>query len=169
MIRLVRPDSPRLWAIAGQLVDEYAASLSMGLEFQNFARERQALAAAYGAPQGFFLLARHQDAWAGCGGWRHFSETACEMKRLFVRPERQGGGVGRAIATALIADARARGYSTMLLDTWPSMTAAQGLYRSLGFEPAAPYRFNPVAGTQFFQLRLEPLRRVQSLSRCPLP
>ena len=42
----------------------------------------------------------------------------------------------------------------MRLDTMPSMEAARGLYRSLGFEEIEAYRHNPVHGTTFFQLEL---------------
>jgi len=41
-----------------------------------------------------------------------------------------------------------------LLDTLPSMQAAQSLYQSLGFKPVDAYRFNPVVGTTFLELKL---------------
>jgi hypothetical protein len=56
MLRLVRPDSPRLWAIARQLVEAYAASLDVDLGFQDFGREIESLATDYGPPGGCFLL-----------------------------------------------------------------------------------------------------------------
>jgi putative acetyltransferase len=79
----------------------------------------------------------------------------CEMKRLHVVPGMQGRGVGRAIAQALIQDARHRGYHTMLLDTLPSMKAAVALYVSLGFRATAAYRYNPVPGAIFLELPLQ--------------
>ena len=60
MIALVRPTSAALWEEAARLVDEYAASLDVALDFQNFAHERAHLAEEYGPPHGAFLLA--QDA-----------------------------------------------------------------------------------------------------------
>ena len=154
MVALIRATSPDEWAVAGRLVDEYAASLGIALDFQNFAHERTHLAEEYGPPHAMFLLATDAGAFVGCGGLRRHSEAACEMKRLYVTPQGQGRGVGRQIALALIADARAMGYRTILLDTLPSMQRAQRLYRSLGFEPTAPYRFNPVEGTAFLALDL---------------
>src|SRR5688572_9440744 len=122
MVILVRPESPDLWRAAAVLVDDYAASLGVPLDFQDFDRERAHLAEEYGAPDGVFLIAQDAGAYVGCGALRRFSDTACEMKRLYVRPSGEGKGSGRLLATTLIAEARRLGYRTMLLDTLPAMT-----------------------------------------------
>ena len=78
------------------------------------------------------------------------------MKRLFVRPAFQGTGLEDAGSPRRSSrqDAKKAGYESMRLDTLPSMTAARGLYRSLGFEEIDAYRPNPVHGTAYFELRL---------------
>ena len=154
MLTLVQPDSTELWDISRRLVEEYAASLGIDLGFQGFDHELDHLASEYGPPDGAFLLARQAGAFAGCGGLRRFSQSACEMKRLYVLPAHQDRGIGRMIAEALINRARNLGYKSILLDTLPSMTDAQALYMSLGFEPVTEYRFNPVPGTIFLKLEL---------------
>jgi GNAT superfamily N-acetyltransferase len=129
------------------LFREYADTLGVDLGFQGFEEEVAALPAGYDA-----LLVAGDGL--GCVGVRRFGDDDCEMKRLYVRPDGRGTGAGRALAEAAIGRARALGYARMLLDTMPFMTAAQDLYRSLGFVEIEPYRHNPVAGATFMELRL---------------
>ena len=154
MIALTRPDSPERWAEAARLVREYATSLGIDLAFQDFDHEIASLEHEYGPPDGHFLLAEAGGAFVGCGGFRRLSEMSCEMKRVYIVPSSRGTGVGRRIATALIAEARDRGYRAMLLDTLPTMRDAHRLYESLGFEPTEAYRYNPIEGTTFMRLVL---------------
>jgi putative acetyltransferase len=154
MVELLHPDSPSLWETARTLVREYAASLNVSLDFQNFDHELLHFEQEYAPPGGTFLLAQQNDRFCACGAFRRFSEIDCEMKRLYVRPSGRKLGLGRQIAVALIAEAKDFGYKRMLLDTLPTMQSAQSLYKSLGFEATEPYRFNPVAGTSFLKLEL---------------
>jgi putative acetyltransferase len=137
-----------------ELLAEYAASLGFGLEFQDFGRELRELPWEYERPEGRLLLAVDGDEVAGCVALRKLDEGVCEMKRLYVRPAFRRSGAGRVLAEAVIAEARSAGYERIRLDTVPSMEAARVLYRSLGFVEIEPYRFNPIAGTSFMELRL---------------
>jgi ribosomal protein S18 acetylase RimI-like enzyme len=136
------------------LFEEYAASLGFSLGFQGFDRELVELPGAYAPPAGRLLLARVDGAPAGCVGLRKIGDGICEMKRLFVRPQYHGTGLGRHLAAALINQAREAGYATMKLDTLPSMKAAIGLYESLGFRDTAPYTLSPIEGARFMELAL---------------
>jgi ribosomal protein S18 acetylase RimI-like enzyme len=77
------------------------------------------------------------------------------MKRLYVRPEARGRGVGKRLALDAIEFASAANYACIRLDTLESMTTAQRLYRELGFKEIPPYRHNPISGASFFELRLK--------------
>ena len=77
------------------------------------------------------------------------------MKRLYARPRVRGSGCGLFLAQRAIDWAIETGYKRMVLDTLPSMTAAQRLYERLGFRDIAPYRFNPVAGARFMARQLQ--------------
>ena len=149
---LASPQSSDEWLEARRLVEEYAASLGIDLSFQDFAQELESLSRYYVAPDGCFMLARRDGEVVGCGAVRRVSESACEMKRLYVITDRRGEGVGRMIVGALVDRARSLGYRSMLLDTLPAMKSAQALYASFGFAQTAPYRHNPMAGATYWKL-----------------
>jgi putative acetyltransferase len=143
--QVIRPAEPDDLEAVQDLLREYAASLQVDLSFQDFESE-------LADPLGFYEFVLHAEE--GCVALRRLDENTCEMKRLYVRPSARGTGLGRRLAEAVIAAARAHGYRRMLLDTLPTMEAAQALYRSLGFRETEQYRFNPVSGTTFLELEL---------------
>jgi ribosomal protein S18 acetylase RimI-like enzyme len=119
------------------LLREYEAGLGVSLCFQGFEAELAGLPGAYAPPRGQMLLVRAPDdvRLIGLVALRPVpaAQDLCEMKRLYVRPEARGLGLGRSLALAVMAEARRLGYGRMCLDTLPSMTEAQALYRALGF------------------------------------
>jgi putative acetyltransferase len=139
---------------ARRLVGEYVRGLGLDLGFQGIDRELEAFPAAYAPPRGRLLLARVDGRPAGCVGVRPFEGSICEMKRLYVRRGYRRLGLGRRLAIASVRAARRVGYRRMRLDTLGSMTAAIGLYRTLGFREIRPYRFNPEPGARYFELDL---------------
>jgi putative acetyltransferase len=142
-------------AVVRRLFEEYAASLGVDLSYQGFAAELAGLPGAYAAPRGRLLLASAEGTSSGCVALRPVDEQACEMKRLFVRPERQRFGLGRMLAARVIDEARVIGYSKILLDTLPCMHGALRLYQSFGFVRRPPYFQSPVEGNVFMELQLK--------------
>ena len=142
------------FASARSLFEEYAARLNIDLCFQGFAAELTQLREIYGPPSGCLLLASQREALVGCGAVRRLSSQACEMKRLYVRPEARGANLGRILAEGLVAKARSLGYARMLLDTLSGMLPAQTLYRSLGFRETSPYYANPLPDVVYMELAL---------------
>ena len=142
-------------AQARELFLEYAQSLGFSLCFQNFDEELARLPGDYAAPEGRLLLAEYESQLAGCIALHRLEPQICEMKRLYVRPQFRGKGLGRLLAERVITDARSIGYSHMRLDTVePVMSAAVAMYRTLGFKEIAAYRTNPNPGTMYLELLL---------------
>ena len=140
--------------VVRRLFREYADGLGVDLCFQGFEDELATLPGKYAQPAGRLLLAWDGDAPVGCVALRPLEDGACEMKRLYVRPQARGTQLGRRLAERICNEARALGYLRICLDTLPSMSAAVALYTSLGFRPTAPYVYNPVCGAMFLALEL---------------
>jgi putative acetyltransferase len=142
-------------AQARELFLEYAQSLGFSLCFQSFDKELADLPGKYAPPDGRLLIAEFSSQLAGCVALRQLDASICEMKRLYVRPQFRGQGLGRALAQRVIAEARALGYTHMRLDTVaPVMQDAVAMYRRLGFREIAPYCENPIAGALYMELQL---------------
>ena len=143
-------------AALARLFRDYAGSLDVDLAYQDFEGELAALPGKYAPPSGALLLAKDAAGAAiGCAALRALEPPGCcEMKRLYVSPAARGLGLGGRLVEAVIATAERLGYREIRLDTLPSMTAAQALYRKLGFEPMPHYYDTPIAGTEFMRRSL---------------
>lgn len=137
-----------------RLFREYAGEVGDCRCFAGFEAELAGLPGEYAAPGGALLVARAAGRPAGCVALRPISPEVAEMKRLYVRPEYRGSGLGRALANEAIATARRAGYLRLMLDTLPKMTEAIALYGSLGFRGRGPYSAQPTPGAIFFELAL---------------
>ena len=128
------------------LFREYADGLDVDLSFQDFDVE-------LADPLGFYVVVLLADE--GCVALRRIDDETCEMKRLYVLPAGRGTGLGRRLAEAVIAEARARGFlrgcDSTRFRRWDRRARST---RSLGFREIEPYRFNPVDGTAFLELEL---------------
>jgi putative acetyltransferase len=152
---LGQAESPAQIAQARELFLEYAQSLGFSLCFQNFDKELATLPGDYAPPYGRLLLAEYEARIAGCVALHKLENNICEMKRLYLRPQFRGKGLGRALADRIIAEARQIGYQRMRLDTVePVMKDAVAMYRRIGFREIAPYCTNPINGALYMELEL---------------
>jgi putative acetyltransferase len=155
MIEIIQAQTVTEIGAVRDLFVEYAQSLGFSLCFESFDKEITHLPGVYSPPRGRLLLAQVNGEPAGCAGLRPFADDICEIKRLYVRPEFRGSGLGREITERVIEEARKIGYSRMRLDTVSDrMQTAIELYRHIGFKEIAPYREMPVPTVIYMELDL---------------
>ena len=155
MIRIEQAETAEQIEEIRRLFREYEAWLGLDLCFQGFEAELAALPGKYAPPSGRLFLAAVDGKTAGCIALRKLEDGICEMKRLFVREDFRGFGLGNKLIEKLIDEARSEGYKKMRLDTLPGkMAKAAALYRSHGFRQIPAYYHNPYGETFFMQLDL---------------
>ncbi|MFM8305328.1 MAG: GNAT family N-acetyltransferase [Actinomycetota bacterium] len=93
-------------------------------------------------PDGVFLVGWVDDTPVACGGLRRHDATTAEIKRMYVVPEHRGCGYSRLVLRELEAQARARGYTGMVLETGVEQPEAVALYESEGYTRIAGYGFS---------------------------
>jgi len=154
-LQALQVESPEQIAAIRELFLEYAQSLGFSLCFQSFDKELAELPGDYAAPEGRLLLATCEGQSAGCVALHKLDHEICEMKRLYVRHEFRGKGLGKILAERIIGEAHQIGYKQLRLDTVePLMRTAVKMYRTLGFREIAPYRPNPIEGALYMEIRL---------------
>lgn len=158
-VTLTQPTDPEALAIVHELFLEYASSLGVNLEFQDFENELATLPGDYAEPRGALLLALVDGAVAGCCALRPLDTSdypnAAEMKRLYVRKAFRGFGLGQELAEGMLDAARRAGYACVLLDTLDEMESARALYASLGFEEIPPYYHNSLPGSHYLKVDID--------------
>ena len=154
MIKIINAQTAEHYQYARELFVRYADFLGFDLEFQGFSRELATLPGEYAPPEGCILLADDSGQIAGCVALRPLEDKICEMKRLFVRSDYRGRGMGRMLACSVIDRAREKGYEKMRLDTIATMKEARTLYYSLEFRNIKAYRYNPLDDPSYMELDL---------------
>lgn len=94
----------------------------------------------FAPPRGRLLLALTDTLVAGCACLHDAGDGVCEVRRLYVRPKARGLGVGQALLTTLIDEARTIGYIRMRVELLNEMLSARALLDAVGFVQTAPYR-----------------------------
>jgi len=136
------------------LFQQYANSLDLDLGFQDFSNEIKLINKQYNKPKGALLLVYKNNIAVGCAGIRELDKDTAELKRMYVQPAYRKYKIGARLLELAIEIARDLNYKSIRLDTLPTMTRAQDLYRSFGFYEIPSYRFNPVSGTVFMEKKL---------------
>ncbi|MFE8073479.1 GNAT family N-acetyltransferase [Marinobacteraceae bacterium S3BR75-40.1] len=138
-----------------KLILEYADWLGIDLSYQNFEGEMASLEALLSLPNGQYTFAIENSHVAGGVGFRKLDEYTAEVKRLYVRQQYQGKGLGRLLMDNLLLKLKKMGYTRVVLDAVPPTKKAQELYELMGFVEIEPYFFNPTPGTKFYAFDLQ--------------
>lgn len=155
MTTLIAAETPEQIETIRSLFIEYQRWLNFSLCFQGFDSELAGLPGKYAPPLGRLYLAVDETRVAGCIALRPMDEEGfCEMKRLYVRDEFRGKGIGRLLAERVLVDAKEIGYHTMRLDTLQRMEIARSLYQQLGFTVIPAYYHNPLEEVVYMEHRL---------------
>lgn len=147
-LALERPDSADAVALVTELeahlAARYPAESRHGYSVEKLIREGVA-----------FFVARVDGAAAACGGVQIYGGEYAELKRMYVRPQFRGLGLGKRMLDELAAHARSRGVRLLRLETGVDQTEAIGLYEGFGFRrrpPFGAYRDDPLS--LFFEKEL---------------
>ncbi len=100
-------------------------------------------------PQGRFMVVYRGGEPLACAGLKPLDGSTAEIKRLYVRPDMRGQGLGRRVIRELEHVARAEGYAVVRLDTGAAQPEAVRLFKAAGYREIADYNGNPFASHWF--------------------
>jgi GNAT superfamily N-acetyltransferase len=87
-----------------------------------------------------FLVARDGDRRpVGCVALRRRNDGSFEIKRMYVRPEARGRGLGDRLLAEVEARARRLGAARLKLETGTAQPEAMAVYERNGYHPIEPY------------------------------
>lgn len=134
-LRPIAPaDDPVVAAIIREVMPEFGAC---GAGFAINDPEVDWMSRAYADARSLYLVVVDERGLVqGGGGIAPLSGGApdtCELRKMYFRQAVRGRGVGKALLTRLLDEARARGFARCYLETLTGMDAAQHLYQALGF------------------------------------
>jgi GNAT superfamily N-acetyltransferase len=140
------------YAAAQEMFRAYAAAININLDFQHFEEELSDLQTMYSPPHGGIILVRDHELAFGCVAIRRINEREGELKRMYVAPEYQNKGVGKALLQRALLLARDCNYEKVKLDTLNYMSSAIHLYHQAGFYEIPPYYSNPISTAVYFEI-----------------
>jgi len=151
----IQADTTKHFTDVRSIFSEYQNYIGIDLCFQDFQTELDKLPGKYSSPQGCIILVYDKEICIGCVALRPITNSICEMKRLFVKPEYQGKKIGKELTRRIIKKAVEIGYSKMRLDTLATMKTAIRIYTQAGFKEIAPYYDNPMKNVKYFEYKLK--------------
>jgi carbonic anhydrase len=140
---------------AKKLILEYVSWLGIDFSYQDFDQEMETLPKMYGPNRGGLFIAFKNGEAVGIAGLRKFNEQDAELKRMYVKPDSRGLGIGQLLLSACIETAKKLEYKSIKLDTADFMKSAINLYMNNGFVEISAYRYNPHEAAKYYELSLK--------------
>lgn len=143
-------ETPQDWQHFESLLRAYATTDLDQPHLSSIWNDLEALPARYGPPHGAAILLstteqrHHYKQVIGCGAIAstHLS-GACEIKRLYIKPDLRGKGGSKVLIRQLLQLAQTGGYDQAVLSTWQHNTTGLALYKALGFVPVPSFKSHP--------------------------
>jgi putative acetyltransferase len=102
-----------------------------------------------------WVVAREDGRPLGCGALRSLGEPVVEIKRMYVRPEARGRGIGAAILGVLEQQAIDLGFRVVRLETGPLQPEALRLYARAGYREIPCFgAYSTCAASRCFERRI---------------
>lgn len=112
------------------------------------------IGALYAPPDNRFVVAEEDLTLVGMAGIRRVSDTDCELRDLFVNPERRREGIASEMMAELLTFVRERGYTRILLEIRPAMESETPVYARYGFSDLDASEDPPRSG-RFMAIQLK--------------
>jgi GNAT superfamily N-acetyltransferase len=116
-----------------RLIEDVLAEFGFKPSMGGLERDLAELRERYGGTRAGFWVATRADAVIGTVAVRPKDSLTCELKRLYVRADFRGYGLGQALYEQAESFARAAGYSRIFLDSSRRFGKAHRLYERNGF------------------------------------
>jgi putative acetyltransferase len=150
-LEYVSPNTDQQFNDAINLFKEYANSLNISLDFQNFQEELNIIKSMYGSPTGCLLLVYENNEAIACAAYRKIGEGISELKRMYIKSNFRGKGIAQQLLDMLCDKAKLNGYKFMRLDTLDTMLPAIKLYHNNLFYDIPAYCYNPNEGVIYME------------------
>ena len=149
----IEPEDPRQADVRRIIAESGAYLQALYPSESNHVVDVDALA----GPDAVFLAARRNRELLGTIAFWIIAPGHAEIKRMFVRAEARGNGVGRRLLGALEDTARQRNVDRISLETGIRQPEAIGLYRASGYQDCPPFgTYRPDPLSLFMTKRLRP-------------